>query len=129
MSTKFSFRDILIFLFDFFSISLMINSPNILIGYGLVIPAMILSIMLLRPIKGALIFLLAHILGFIYLTYTESMFMTVSLLSLIIRSLVLFIVAYYYEKGYLKGITLPSALIVILDNILAYSISFIILWS
>jgi|GEM_PF-1770982 len=78
---------------------------------------MILSIMLLRPLKEALIFLLAHILGFIYLVYTESMLMTVSILSLIPRSLVLFVIAYYCEKENLNGIALPMTLIVVLDNI------------
>jgi len=49
--------------------------------------------------------------------------MIVSILSLILCSLILFIIAYYCEKGYFRGIALPMTLIVILDNILAYSIA------
>jgi len=58
---NFSSKDILIILFDFFSISVTVNAPNIMVGYGLIIAAMMISILFTRPLKGASIFLFSNI--------------------------------------------------------------------
>ncbi len=117
------FKPFLLILYNIFAVSTMINAPNLLIGYGLVIPAMMLSLIFIRPLYGALTFLIGHILGSLILLYTHSAFTLVIFLSLLVRSLVLFILAILIEKGYLKD--LPSLLLIIvsLDTFLAYSLA------
>jgi len=119
---NFSFKDILIFLFDFFSISVTVNAPNIMVGYGLIIAAMMISILFTRPLKGASIFLFSHISATLLLIYTHSIFISITVFSLILRSTILFIIGFLYEKGYLRSVIATLASIVIIDDILAYSI-------
>ena len=115
-------RDLLIFIFNLFSITLLINVPNIMVGYGLVIPAMMISLLFTRPLKGAALFLVAHLIGSAILIHTGSVFTIIAVLSLIIRSLVVFILAFGIEKGYIKRFMTVVLGIVILDNLISLSL-------
>ena len=124
MSLETDFKRYLpLFLLDFFSISTMINAPNILIGYGLILPAMMISLLFIRPLHGSIIFIISHILASILLVYTHSAFTLVILLSLIVRSAVLLILAILMERGYLKNVLALLLSIVSLDTFLAYSLA------
>ncbi len=115
-------KDVSIFLFSLFSVTLLINVPNILVGYGLIIPAMMISLLFTRPLKGAALFLLAHLIGSAILIHTGSTFVIVAVLSLILRSLLLFILAFGIEKGYIKRFMTVILGIVILDNLISLSL-------
>jgi len=118
-------RDASIFIFNLFSITLLINVPNILVGYGLIIPAMMISLLFTRPLKGATLFFIAHLIGSAILIHTGSVFTIIAVLSLIIRSLVVFILAFGIEKGYIKRFMTVILGIVILDNFISLSLGLI----
>lgn len=111
-----------IFLFNLFGITLMINAPNLLVGYGLVVPAMVVSLLYTRPLFGATLFLIAHIIGSLILIYTGSVFTIVAILSLVMRSLILYIIAYFIERGYVRGFTSIALGIVVLDTLISFSL-------
>ncbi len=115
-------RDVMIFIFNLFSVTLLINAPNIMVGYGLIIPAMMISLLFTRPLKGAALFFVAHLLGSAILIHTGSLFTIVAILSLVIRSLVVFILAFGIEKGYIKRFMTVILGIVILDNFISLSL-------
>ncbi len=115
--------DTLILIANIFFISLSINAPNILVGYGLVIPAMMISIVYTRPLKGALLFFLGHLIATFILIWTASMFTLVAGLSLIVRSLMVLILGYMYENKTINNLLLLLTSIVILDTFISYSIA------
>ncbi len=96
----------------------LINVPNPFVGYGLIIPAMIISS--LHPVRGrgGLIFAAVHLLGAAILIYTASMFTLVVVLSLVFRSATVFLVNRYGGLGFLT----TSLLIVLLDTLIALSL-------
>lgn len=116
-------RDVAIFIFNLFSVTLMVNAPNLLVGYGLVIPAMMISLLFIRPFKGAALFFLAHLIGSAILIYTNSIFTIVAILSLIVRSLVVFVLALGLERGYIKQFMSVILGIVVLDNLISLSLA------
>ena len=120
---KFSRLDIVIFLLDVFFISLTVNAPNILVGYGLIIPAMMISILFTRPLRGSLIFFVSHVVATVILFLTASVFTSVIVLSLIVRSILVVVVAYLYENRKISSALLTISSLVILDVLISYSIA------
>ncbi len=118
---KFSKIDLIIFLLDIFFISLGVNAPNILVGYGLVIPAMMISILFTKPLRGSLIFFVSHIIAVAILISTASIFTSVAFLSLIVRSILVAIIGYLYENKKIENPLLTISTIVILDMLISYS--------
>jgi hypothetical protein len=82
-----------------------------------------ISILFTRPLKGAALFTIGHLLGTLCLIYTSSRFASVAILSLILRSLIVIILAYLYEKEVVTNILALLASIVLIENFLAYSIA------
>lgn len=120
---RFSRLDVGILLLDIFFISLGINAPNILVGYGLVIPAMMISILFTRPLRGSIIFFISHIIAAIILVLTASIFTSVVFLSLIARSILVGLIAYLYENKKINSPLLTISSLVILDMLMSYSIA------
>jgi hypothetical protein len=116
-------RDILLLLLNIIFISFSVNAPNLMVGYGLVIPAMMISLLYTRPLRGTAIFFLGHLIATLILIYTSSMFTMITSLSLIVRTLILVVLAYNIEKGRLENKLLTLALITILDTFISYSIA------
>ena len=114
---------IALFLFDFFSVTVMINAPNLLVGYGLIVPAMMISLLFTDPVIGGLIFLSAHIAGSAALILSRSTFLIVAVLSMIIRPLILLLIAKYFRDGVIRSIAFLLTLIVILDSFISYTIA------
>ncbi len=104
-------------------ISTSINAPNLLVGYGLVVAYMMLILAYLPSYRGAGIFFLAHLIAAGILIYTESMFTSVTILSLIVRSLVLLILIHIIARGYFEGVGTRLLLLLVLEVIIAYSIA------
>lgn len=113
---------ILIFILMLLFMLTMINAPNILVGYGLIIPAMMISLIFLKPRTGITLFFISHLIATVILIYTSSTFAEVAILSLIVRTVVVGVLGYYIEKGKLKSLLTLLILIVVLDVYIAYSI-------
>jgi len=96
----------------------LINVPNPFVGYGIIVPAMIISS--LHPVRGrgGIVFGLIHLVGAAILIYTSSMFTLVVMLSLVFRSVTVFLVNRYGGLGFLT----TSLLIVLLDTLVALSL-------
>lgn len=113
---------ILIFILFIFMLSTMINAPNLIVGYGLVIPTMMMALIFFRPWRGVSLFFMSHLIAGIILIYTSSMFIEIVILSLIVRSIILAVLGYLIINKILSRSYTLLLTIVSLDVIIAYTI-------
>jgi hypothetical protein len=100
----------------------MINAPNFIVGYGLIIPAMMISLIFFKPWRGVLLFFSAHLIASLILIISRSAFTEIAIVSLIARSILVAILSYAYIKGKLSKPYEMMLTVVALDTIIAYTI-------
>ncbi|MEB3806796.1 MAG: hypothetical protein GSR73_04690 [Desulfurococcales archaeon] len=80
------YEPVLFIILSALAISTMVNAPGILVGYGLVFAVEYYVLLAYSPGRGTLYFLAAHLLALPILLSTKSIFLTVAVASILLRT-------------------------------------------